>query len=83
MPVQRSAESSILPDVSVDGLVTDREEVPEFEPPSDLLGAPLLLQACLYLLPVLIGEALVTPGPGASPAGEGVGHAGPVATVCP
>ena len=59
--VEGAAASLVGPDMEIDGLMADLEPVYAFQPPGDLLGAPVDLEQLLDQLPVLVGDAVVAP----------------------
>ena len=74
MQVEGSTLLSIPPDVTVDGLVADREPPPTSQPACGLLRAPLLPEARLHHSPVRCTEALIAARSAASPSSVVVGQ---------
>jgi hypothetical protein len=81
--VKGSPVSTILPNEAVYGLVADGEEAVPFETASDLLRAPVFLEAGGDELPVGSGELGVPTGASPSPPSEIIGGARAVSPVLP
>jgi hypothetical protein len=79
--VQHAAALTILPDVAIDRLMTDRQAALGREASGDLLRAPLLGQARPHEVPGVATEAPIPAGPCAAPRGIPVGEFGPVVAV--
>ena len=80
-PMEAASASLIHPDVSVDGFVTDLEPPLESQSPRDLLGAPVVHQQQLDLVPVLRREASISPRSRASSPGPTVCLLRPVGSI--
>ena len=79
--VKAPAVAAVVPDVTIDGLVTDIENTLEAQPAGDLLRAPVQAQQGNDHLQMPVGEAPIAPGMGASGASAPFGLAGSVGAV--
>lgn len=71
----------VVPDMAVDGLVSDPQEPEPAEPPRDLLRTEVLAQPSLNDLPIGRRESLVPSRPGSPPTREVIGELGTIGSV--
>ena len=70
MHIQTAPAGFIVPDMPVDGLMTDAQHTLPAQMPRHLLRAPLLAQQSVHTMQIVHGEVQVAPRPGAPAAGR-------------
>src|SRR4051794_14162438 len=81
MQIQAAPAGFIVPDMPVDGLMTDAQHTVPAQMPRLLLRAPLLAQQSVHTLQILQGEVQVAPRPGTPTAGAFNRFAGPIVPI--